>query len=81
MMHVLILHARPEVPDPVLFEGLAESVVLPGVQGEFEVMDFHKPIMSKLKEGNILVDNVKEFSIQGGIVKMSVQSVIALVET
>lgn len=81
MMHVLILHARPEVANPVLFEGHAESVVLPGVQGEFEVLDFHKPIISKLKEGNIVVDNLKEFSIQGGLVKMSVQSVVALVET
>ena len=79
MFQVLILNAHPEVPNPV-FEGRSSSVILPGVEGEFEILDFHKPIISRLKKGFIVVDNSREIPIRGGIVKMKFQSLVAMVE-
>ncbi len=79
MFRVLILNAQPEKQSIVL-EGEASSVFLPGADGEFEVLDFHKPIVSHLKEGSIVVDNTTEFKIRGGIVKMGGQSLVAYVE-
>ncbi|MDI6787562.1 MAG: hypothetical protein QME51_04250 [Planctomycetota bacterium] len=53
----------------VLYEGLAESVFLPGEYGEFEVMSFHTPIISTLKKGKLRIDDLF-FDIDGGIAKM-----------
>lgn len=80
MFRVLILHSSPEKPQNVIYEAEAVSVFLPGADGEFEVLDFHKPIMSYLKEGTIVVDEFKEFPIRGGVVKMGGQKLIAIVE-
>ncbi|MBN1687898.1 MAG: hypothetical protein JW893_02235 [Candidatus Omnitrophica bacterium] len=66
--------------EEVIFEGEASSVLLPGTDGEFEVLDFHKPIMSRLKKGSIIVDNKKELRIKSGIVKMDHQNLVAVVE-
>lgn len=76
----MILNARPEKSEELLFQGNASSVILPGAEGEFEVLDFHKPILSQLKKGFILVDNAAEIPVQGGIVKMHFQNLVALVD-
>lgn len=81
MFHALILNARSKSSDDVIFEGNVTCVLLPGTEGEFEVLDFHKPIVSRLKKGVILVDNSKEFPVQGGVVKMSKQNLVAMVDS
>ena len=48
MFHVLILSSRPKGKDAVLFEGQSSTVSLPGKDGEFEILDFHKPILSRM---------------------------------
>ncbi len=63
-----------------LFEGQVESVFLPGLTGEFEVLAFHKPIMSLLKEGRIIIDGSKEIPIKRGAVRMSGDELAAIVE-
>lgn len=54
----------------VLFEGLAESVFLPGEYGEFEILSFHAPIVSTLKKGKIRVDDIF-LEIEGGVARMT----------
>ena len=80
MFHVLLLNARLKNREDILFEGDARSVFLPGEEGEFEVLDFHKPLISRLKKGVIVVDNEKEFPVEGGVVKMRYQSMVAMVD-
>ena len=80
MFHILILNSRIKNREEVLFEGQAASVLLPGREGEFEVLDFHKPIISRLKKGVLLVDNSNAFAIEGGVVKMSSQNLVAMVD-
>lgn len=63
----------------VIFEGVAQSVILPGDEGEFEVLDFHKPVVSSLKRGEIIIDNMG-FPIARGIVRFYKDQMIALVE-
>lgn len=74
-MKVVILN-----PDKVLYEGEVRSVFLPGDRGEFEVLDFHKPIISLLRKGRIVVDWKDSIPIRRGIVKMFGNELIALVE-
>ena len=63
-----------------LYEGEAWSVFLPGSTGEFEVLELHKPIVSLLKKGRIIVDGNKEIPINRGAIRMSGDELVAVVE-
>lgn len=67
-------------PNRVLYEGEAWSVFLPGATGEFEVLEFHKSIVSLLREGNIIIDWEKEIPIKGGAMRMAKDEFVATVE-
>jgi F0F1-type ATP synthase epsilon subunit len=68
-------------PKEVIFEGLAESVFLPGDYGEFEVLSFHAQIMSVLKKGIIRIDD-RFFNISEGFAHMDQNNeLVVLVET
>ena len=42
-------------PEATLFSGEVDSVTVPGVTGEFEMLKDHAPIVSILKEGHVKV--------------------------
>ena len=43
-------------PEATLFSSEVDSVVVPGVNGEFEMLKDHAPIVSILKEGTIRIN-------------------------
>ncbi|WP_425076614.1 F0F1 ATP synthase subunit epsilon [Psychroserpens sp. S379A] len=43
-------------PEATLFSGEVTSVAVPGLMGEFEVLNNHAPIVSILKEGNVKIN-------------------------
>jgi len=71
-------------PDNKLFAGEASVVQLPGIDGSFELLDKHAPLVSVLKKGKIkIVDNENKnqfFEINGGTVEVSKNKVIVLAE-
>ena len=42
-------------PEAILFSGDVTSVTVPGVQGEFQMLENHAPIISLLGKGNVKV--------------------------
>jgi F-type H+-transporting ATPase subunit epsilon len=42
-------------PEATLFKGEVDSVAVPGVLGEFEMLKDHAPIVSLLKEGYVKI--------------------------
>lgn len=42
-------------PEAVLFSGEVTSVAVPGVNGEFQMLDNHAPIISLLGKGNVKI--------------------------
>jgi F0F1-type ATP synthase epsilon subunit len=62
-----------------LYEGLASEIRLPGVEGEFAVLDFHGPLISLLKAGPIVVDG-QHLPTRKGIVRVDRNQVVVLVE-
>jgi len=61
MLDVLVV-----TPERLIFEGKAKSVILPGEQGVFEILTYHKPIISRLIAGKLVIgENV--FHIRRGI--------------
>ena len=47
-------------PEATLFSGEVDSISVPGVNGEFEILKDHAAIVSLLKEGNVkIVGDIK----------------------
>ena len=63
----------------VLFKGQAKSVILPGEQGVFEVLPFHKSLLSRFVAGNIQVDD-KTIPVKRGIIKVHENKVDIIAE-
>lgn len=42
-------------PEASLFKGEVTSITLPGVDGSFQILNHHAPIVSLLKEGDIKI--------------------------
>jgi len=66
-------------PQEVIFEGKASTLILPGEQGVFEILPFHKPLLSRLVYGKLLIDK-KSYSIRRGIVKVNQNRVTIIIE-
>ena len=43
-------------PEATLFSGEVISITVPGLMGEFEMLNDHAPIISLLKEGNVKIN-------------------------
>lgn len=71
-------------PQNVIFEGTAEGVVVPGVNGSFEVLSNHAPIVSALVKGNVRISRKEggplEFTIDKGFIEVLQNKVALLVE-
>lgn len=60
-------------PEKILFEGEVELVKVPGVMGEFEILNNHAPIISALQKGVVeyaTAQGREQFSIVGGFVEV-----------
>lgn len=56
-------------PDRVIFDGNASTVFLPGDLGEFEILPFHYPVLSRLRYGEILIDWKYAVPIDKGVLR------------
>ena len=78
------MHLEIITPDKTLFSGDIKSVILPGKQGSFGVLNRHAPIVSSLKSGKIKVideqKNVQSFDVKGGVVEVSKNKVTVLAQ-
>lgn len=66
-------------PNQVIFNGQAASVTLPGELGVFEVLPFHKRMMTRLLKGSVDVDG-RLFEIMRGAVKIDRNEVTIVLE-
>jgi F-type H+-transporting ATPase subunit epsilon len=66
-------------PEKKVFQGKAKSIVFPGENGVFEVLSYHKPLLSRLIGGNIVVDE-QSFRIRCGIVGINHNKATVVIE-
>lgn len=66
-------------PARVEYDGEVESVNVPGVLGNFEILTNHAPLISALKKGTVVYAG-KELSISGGFVEVQKNVVSVCVE-
>ena len=67
-------------PKHVLYDGEAKSVFLPGDMAEFELLDYHAPVVSLLRAGRVVVDWTTAIPIKRGMVKFDQNECMILVE-
>jgi F-type H+-transporting ATPase subunit epsilon len=48
-------------PEASIFRGEVESVTVPGVDGQFQMLNNHAPIVSLLQEGNVKIQGDLNF--------------------
>ena len=70
-------------PEKILFNGEVTMVKVPGVLGEFEILNNHAPIVSALQKGNVeyeTKDGRTQIAVVGGFVEVLKNNVSLCVE-
>ena len=71
-------------PERIIFSGEVYGVQLPGIEGLFEVLDKHAPLVSALKAGKLKIlqdkSNTSCYSIKSGFVEVLNNKTTVLVE-
>ena len=70
-------------PDKTIYKGNAELVQLPGIDGSFEILNNHAPLISALKKGQVKVklDGAENFyDINGGIIEVLDNKILILAQ-
>ncbi|MBR4219484.1 MAG: ATP synthase F1 subunit epsilon [Bacteroidales bacterium] len=70
-------------PDKEIYTGEASLVQFPGIDGLFEVLENHAPLIAALKTGKIKMESqgqTQYFDINGGIVEVLQNKVLVLAE-
>ena len=80
-----MLEVHVLTPEKELFEGPAKSVTLPGVGGQFQILNNHAPIVAALQMGEVVIareDKETEiFKIRSGFIEVLDNTVNILVQS
>jgi F-type H+-transporting ATPase subunit epsilon len=72
-------------PDKVLFNGSAQAVLVPGSEGDFQVLSDHAPVMTSMRPGVVGIDDAegkhRRVFVRGGFADASKEGLILLAET
>ena len=66
-------------PERIEFDGEVSSVLVPGTQGQFEILNNHAPIISTLQKGAVVYDGHR-LDILGGFVEVQKNEVSLCIE-
>jgi F-type H+-transporting ATPase subunit epsilon len=71
-------------PDSTIYEGEVSLAQFPGLDGSFEVLNNHAPMIAALKKGKVKVINNKKdtlfFEVKGGVVEVLKNRILVLAE-
>lgn len=70
-------------PEKVEYDGVVESVLVPGTMGQFEILTNHAPIISSLGVGEVVytaADGKHSLKITGGFVEVQKNKVSLCIE-
>lgn len=69
--------------DREIFSGNAQSLTVPGTDGELQILAGHTPLICQLKEGDVRIEGengiTTKLPIAGGVVEVKLHEVVALV--
>lgn len=79
MIHVEIIS-----PDQTAYEGTADSISLPGADGEITILEHHMPLLTMLNPGSVLIRHGAEeklFAVSRGVAEIDGNHVRVLADT
>ncbi|KKU78820.1 MAG: ATP synthase epsilon chain [Parcubacteria group bacterium GW2011_GWA2_47_7] len=69
--------------DKILFSGEADSVAVPGADGDMVILSHHMPLITTLREGKLVVKGKdippQEFTITSGFMEVGKKETVILV--
>ena len=69
--------------DREIFAGNAQSLIVPGAEGELQILADHTPLIVQLREGDVRIEGengvTTRLPIAGGVVEVKSHEVVALV--
>lgn len=80
-MRISVLRGRD-----VVYEGEAYQAVLPGLDGEFSVLDFHQPFLYRLRKGIVKIQEKEKeekerlFPVRDGLARFIANDLLILCE-
>ncbi len=77
------MHLEIITPEKKIFEGDVTIVTFPGADGSFQVMNDHAPLVSLLKDGQVIYkskESIEQVTITGGVVEVLKNKVIVLAD-
>jgi len=77
------MHLEIITPEKKIFEGDVAIVTFPGADGSFQVMNDHAPLVSLLKDGDVIYkskESTQQVTITGGVVEVLKNKVIVLAD-
>lgn len=70
-------------PERIVYQGMVESVTVPGTQGSFQILNDHAPIISSLEKGVVeyaTKEGRESLAVTGGFVEVKKNEVCVCVE-
>ena len=71
-------------PEETLYEGEVKSVKMQGIDGKFQVLNNHAPLISALGKGDIVIEEIsgeeKSFAINSGLVELAKNEIHVLAQ-
>ncbi len=79
------MHLNIVTPERKIFDGEVYGILVPGVQGYFELLDNHAPIVAALGRGSLKIlkdknNDHETYAISGGFVEMNNNKTVVLIE-
>lgn len=77
------MHLEIITPEQKVFEGEVHIATFPGTDGSFQIMNNHAPLVSLLKEGEVVYKSkeaTQQLKITGGVVEVMSNKVILLAD-
>ena len=67
-------------PDRIIFEGEISNLFVQGDTGEFEILPYHYPVLSLLREGTLIIDWKYSLPVKKGVLRFFKNACVVLVE-
>lgn len=78
------MHLEVLSPERSVYSGNVYGVQLPGIEGSFEILENHAPIIASLGKGNMKIlkdkNTTEHFQISGGFVEVLNNRAVVLIE-
>ena len=76
------MHVEVITPNKTLFKGELNLIKVPGIDGSFEILNHHAPLVSILSKGELKLvgDKIEKIQINGGVIEVNNNNVKILAE-